>query len=116
MKIILTVILLLIGVCVWAQRSTIIWNGEKVKIENRTNFTEGKICLERGHIIDFSKRRNIKIHKMIKFVDYPDSTVMIDYRKASTTQYRCIRCRQWITMTDEPERITILPYKYETTN
>lgn len=116
MKIILTFILLLLGVCASAQRSTIIWNGEKVKIENRTNLPEGKICLERGHIIDFSKRRNVSKHKMIKFVDYPDSTVMIDYRKASTTQYRCMRCRQWITMTAKPEIITILPYRYETTN
>lgn len=108
MKILFTAIILLTVFSATAQRDHLVWDRKNIDVINETDTTKIAICKERGHIFEIGSFAIITPKdNRLKLIDYPDSTVSVDYRKAKIIRYRCLRCLQWIEEKDEPERMVI---------
>jgi len=103
----LIITLLLTVTLVQAQRDYVFLKGEETTVVNETYNSSKTICAERGHIIEAGKIMIRSGPKVLEIVDYPDSTVVLDYRGAYGSSKYCTRCKQWLFEDAKPSSVTI---------
>lgn len=90
---------LLISISIQAQAFSTTYVNDKV------DSVAYKICLERGHIIEYSTTTNMLGYSVIE--DLPDKTIRVVYNP-NYKEYRCSRCNDIIIEYIQPEPDTLI--------